>query len=214
MLVVHTPPLRWTRSGGARGGDSTAARRGGGARGDSAPMAMKYYIIQAYSGYENKVKQSLQERIKNAGLEKYFGEILVPSENVQTTRGGRQRVEQRKFYPGYVFVQMEMNEQTWHLVKETPKVTGFIGNQNPTPVPEKEIESITRAVTEGSAGAKARIAFDVGDQVRVIDGPFANFSGSVEEVKADRQKVKVLVTIFGRPTAVELNYNQVEKITT
>lgn len=177
-------------------------------------MAMKYYIIQTYSGYENKVKASLQERIKNSGLEKYFGEILVPSENVPTTRGGKQRIESRKFYPGYVFVQMEMNEQTWHLVKETPRVTGFIGNQNPTPVPEKEIESITRAVSEGGVGAKARVQFDVGDHVRVIDGPFANFSGTVEEVKPDRQKVKVLVTIFGRPTAVELGYNQVEKITT
>lgn len=176
-------------------------------------MAMKYYIIQAYSGYENKVKASLQERIKNAGLEHMFGEILVPSENVQTSRGGKQRLESRKFYPGYVFVEMEMNEQTWHLVKETPKVTGFIGNQNPTPVPEREIASITEAIAKGAVASKPRVSFEIGDQVRVIDGPFANFSGSVEEVKADRQKVKVLVTIFGRPTAVELGYNQVEKIT-
>jgi transcriptional antiterminator NusG len=176
-------------------------------------MAMKYYIIQAYSGYENKVKASLQERIKNAGLEKLFGEILVPSENVQTTRGGKQRVESKKFYPGYVFVQMEMNEQTWHLVKETPKVTGFIGNQNPTPVPEKEIAVITKAITEGGVAAKPRVTFDVGDQVRVVDGAFANFTGVVEGVNPERQKVKVVVTIFGRPTPVELGYNQIEKIT-
>jgi transcriptional antiterminator NusG len=176
-------------------------------------MAMKYYIIQAYSGYENKVKSSLQERIKNAGLEQHFGEILVPSENVQTSRGGKQRMESRKFYPGYVFVQMNMTEQTWHLVKETPKVTGFIGNQNPTPVSEREIGSVLEGIRKGVAGAKPRVTYEVGDQVRVIDGPFANFSGSVEDVKADRQKVKVLVTIFGRPTAVELGYNQVEKVT-
>lgn len=188
------------------------ARLSGGTRGKS-PMAKKYYIIQTYSGYENKVKQSLQERIKNAGLEDQFGEILVPSENVQVTRGGKQRMESRKFYPGYVFVQMEMNERTWHLVKETPKVTGFIGDQNPTPVRESEIAAITRQMESGAVSPKPRVTFEPGDQVRVIDGPFANFSGTVEEVKPERQKVKVLVTIFGRPTAVELGYNQVEKIT-
>ncbi len=176
-------------------------------------MSMRYYIVQAYSGYENRVKQSLQERIKNAGLDDKFGEILVPSENVQTSRAGRQRLESRKFYPGYVFVQMAMTEQTWHLVKETPKVTGFIGNQNPTPVPDREIASITEAIAKGAVGAKPRVTYELGDQVRVIDGPFANFSGQVEDVKADRQKVKVMVTIFGRPTAVELGYNQVEKVT-
>jgi len=172
---------------------------------------MKYYIIQAYSGYENKVKQSLLQRAKEAGLEQSFGEILVPSEKVQSTRNGKPYLESRKFFPGYVFVQMEMTEQTWHLVKETPKVTGFIGNTNPTPVPEREVASITRAIAEGSAGRQPRVTYEIGDQVQVIDGPFANFSGTVEEVKTDRQKVKVLVTIFGRPTAVELGYNQVEK---
>jgi len=166
-----------------------------------------------YSGYENKVRASLQERIKNNGLEGSFGEILVPSENVQTTRGGKQRVESRKFFPGYVFIEMEMNERTWHLVKETPKVTGFIGDQNPQPVPEREIASVKKGIEDNAIHARPRVTFDVGDQVRVTDGPFANFSGSVEEVKADRQKVKVLVTIFGRPTAVELGYTQVEKVT-
>ena len=169
------------------------------------------YAVTA--GFENKVKASLQERIKNAGLEKSFGEILVPSENVQSSRGGRQRIESRKFFPGYVFVQMEMNEQTWHLVKETPKVTGFIGNQNPAPVPESEIAVITKAITEGGVAAKPRVNFEVGDQVRVVDGAFANFTGSVEGVNHERQKVKVVVTIFGRPTPVELGYNQIEKIT-
>src|SRR3954466_5944983 len=119
---------------------------------------MKYYIIQAYSGFENKVKASLQERIKNAGLEKNFGEILVPSENVQSSRAGKQRIESRKFYPGYVFVQMEMSQQTWHLVKDTPKVTGFIGNQNPTPVPEREIQSVLEGIERGAVSSKPRVS--------------------------------------------------------
>lgn len=174
---------------------------------------MKYYILQAYSGFEAKVKASLQERIKNAGMEKFFGDILVPSENVQATSGGKQRLQQRKLFPGYVFIQMEMNERTWHLVKETPKVTGFIGNQNPSPVPEREIRNIIDQINGVSVAAPVKVNFDVGDQVRVIDGPFQNFSGSVEEVRVDRQKVKVSVPIFGRPTAVELGFNQVEKIT-
>jgi len=176
-------------------------------------MAKKFYIIQAYSGYEDKVKKSLQERIKNAEMEEEFDEILVPSEVVQSTRNGKPRTDTRKFFPGYVFVKMELNDRTWHLVKETPKVTGFIGNQNPAPVPESQIQQILAQMAGQQPHVKVRINFGVGDQVRVIDGAFENFSGSVEEVKADRQKVKVLVTIFGRPTAVELNYNQVEKIT-
>lgn len=178
-------------------------------------MAMKYYIVQAYSGYELKVKASLLERINNANLQASFGEILVPSENVSTTRQGRQRTEQRKFYPGYVFVQMEMNDLTWHLVKDTPKVTGFLGDQNPTPVPDREIQAILRQINEGVVGGpKPKVNFELNDQVKVVDGAFANFTGVVEDVRPERQKLKVLVTIFGRPTAVELGYNQVEKITT
>jgi transcriptional antiterminator NusG len=176
-------------------------------------MAMRYYIIQAYSGFEGQVKSSLQERIKNAGMQKLFGEILVPSEEVQVNRNGKSRTEKRRFYPGYVFVQMEMNEQTWHLVKETPKVTGFIGDQNPAPVKDKEIQAIVDQMEKGTSPAAVRAHFDVGDQVRVVSGAFANFSGTVEEVKADRQKVKVIVPIFGRPTPVELGYSEVEKIT-
>ena len=175
---------------------------------------MKYYIVQAYSGFENKVKASLQERIKNEGMDKYFGEILVPAENVTTSRSGKQRMESRKFYPGYVFVQMEMNDMTWHMVKDTPKVTGFLGDQNPTPVPQREIDTIKDQINKGSVQAKPKVNFDVNDQVKVVDGAFANFTGVVEEVRPERQKLKVLVTIFGRPTAVELGYNQVEKITT
>ena len=175
---------------------------------------MKYYIVQAYSGYENKVRASLQERIRNNNLDQYFGEILVPSENVSATRGGKQRMETRKFYPGYVFVQMEMNDMTWHMVTDTPKVTGCLGDQNPTPVPQREIDTIKDQINKGSVQAKPKVNFDVNDQVKVVDGAFANFTGVVEEVRPERQKLKVLVTIFGRPTAVELGYNQVEKITT
>jgi transcriptional antiterminator NusG len=177
-------------------------------------MTMKHYIVQAYSGYENKVKASLQERIKNASLDKYFGEILVPSENVTTSRSGKQRMETRKFYPGYVFVQMEMNDMTWHLVKDTPKVTGFLGDQNPTAVPQKEIDTIKKQIEGTGIAPRPKVNFEVNDQVKVVDGAFANFTGVVEDVRPDKQKIKVLVTIFGRPTAVELGYNQVEKITT
>lgn len=174
---------------------------------------MKYFIVQAYSGFENKVKASLQERIKNEGMDKYFGEILVPAENVTTSRSGKQRMESRKFYPGYVFVQMEMNDMTWHLVKDTSKVTGFLGDQNPTPVPQREIETIKRQIEGTGIAPRPKINFEVNDQVKVVDGAFANFTGVVEEVKPEKQKLKVMVTIFGRPTAVELGYNQVEKNT-
>ncbi len=177
-------------------------------------MSMNYYIVQAYSGYENKVKASLLERIRNASMDKYFGEILVPSENVSTTRNGKQRLESRKFYPGYVFVEMEMNDMTWHLVKDTPKVTGFLGDQNPTPVPSREVENIKRQIEGTGIAPRPKVNFEVNDQVKVVDGAFANFQGVVEEVRPERQKLKVLVTIFGRPTAVELGYNQVEKLTT
>ncbi|MFO0629958.1 MAG: transcription termination/antitermination protein NusG [Polyangiales bacterium] len=175
---------------------------------------MKYYIVQAYSGFENKVKASLQERIKNNGLDAYFGEILVPEESVASTRNGKTRMELRKFYPGYVFVQMDMSDVTWHLVKDTPKVTGFLGDQDPRPVPQREIDQIKNQIAGGPAQPRAKVNFDVNDQVKVVDGAFANFTGVVEEVKPEKQKLKVMVTIFGRPTAVELGYNQVEKFTT
>jgi transcriptional antiterminator NusG len=174
-------------------------------------MAKKWYVIQAYSGYENRVRLSLEERIKQHGMEQYFGQILIPKENVQETRDGRKRVTSRNFYPGYIFVEMELNDRTWHLVKDTPKVNGFIGGRHPTPVPEPEIDTIAQQVAEGAAKPKPRVVFEQGDHVRVIDGAFANFTGTVEEVKPDKQKVRVLVSIFGRATPVELDYGQVEK---
>lgn len=176
-------------------------------------MAKKWYVIQAYSGYESKVKASLEERIRQHGMEEQFGSILIPEENVTENRPAGRRVTSRTFYPGYVFIQMEMTDQTWHLVKDTPRVSGFVGGRHPSPVPESEIAQIQQQVAEGAAKPKPKVVFEAGDHVRVIDGAFANFTGTVEEVNTEKQKVKVLVSIFGRATPVELDYVQVEKST-
>lgn len=176
-------------------------------------MGMNWYIIQAYSGYENKVKASLEERIRQAGMEDAFGEILIPKESVQDVRAGARHVSSRNFYPGYIFVQMNLSDETWHLIKATPKVSGFIGGRHPSPVPAREIATIHQQVEEGAAKPKPRVLYEQGDHVRVVDGAFANFSGSIEEVNAAKQKVRVLVSIFGRATPVELDYGQVEKTT-
>lgn len=172
---------------------------------------MKWYVVQAYSGYENKVKQSLEQRVKDESMDAYFGEILIPKENVQDNRAGKKRVAVRTFYPGYIFVQMHLTEDTWHFVKDTPKVSGFVGGRNPAPVPAPEISAIAQQVADGAAKPKPRVVFEAGDHVRVNDGAFANFTGTIEEVKPEKQKVRVLVSIFGRATPVELDYAQVEK---
>jgi transcription termination/antitermination protein NusG len=175
-------------------------------------MAKKWYVVQAYSGFEGKVKTALEERVKQHGMEDAFGQILVPKETVQeTNKNGGKRLSSRTFYPGYVFVHMDLNERTWHLVKDTPKVSGFVGGRYPTPVPETEINAIFEQVADGAAKPKPRVVFETGDHVRVTDGAFANFTGSVQEVNAVKQKVTVLVSIFGRATPVELDYGQVEK---
>jgi len=174
--------------------------------------AKKWYVIQTYSGFENKVKEALLQRIKEHNKEAFFGEVLIPTETVQETRGnGKQRIRQKTSLPGYIFVEMDMSEEAWHLVKDTPKVTGFIGNQRPQEVRPQEIEDQRRRTVEGAVKPKPRVNFDVGDEIRVIDGAFANFSGTVEEVKPDKQKLKVKVSIFGRATPVELDFSQVEK---
>jgi len=175
-------------------------------------MSKKWYVITTYSGFENKVREALQQRIKEHGKEAVFGEILIPTETVQEQRtGGKTRVRQKNSLPGYIFVEMEMSEEAWHLVKDTPKVTGFIGNQKPQEVKPAEIEDQRRRAVEGVVKPKARVSFEAGDEIRVIDGAFANFSGTVEEVKPDKQKLKVKVSIFGRATPVELDFSQVEK---
>jgi transcription termination/antitermination protein NusG len=181
-------------------------------RESGASMAKKWYVVQAYSGYEGKVKTSLEERVRQNGMEEFFGEILIPKENVQdSTKSGGKRLTTRTFYPGYVFVNMDLNERTWHLVKDTPKVSGFVGGRHPSPVPDSEINAIFQQVAEGAAKPKPRVIFETNDHVRVTDGAFANFTGTVQEVNPTKQKVTVLVSIFGRATPVELEYAQVEK---
>jgi transcriptional antiterminator NusG len=172
----------------------------------------KWYIVHTYSGHENKAKLTLLERVKTHNLTEWFGDVLVPTESVTENVKGQRRTTTRKFFPGYMFVQMIMDDRTFHLVKNTPKITGFLGGMKPTPVPEREIHGVQHNVAEGKAGRpKARVSFEPGEAVRVVDGPFANFSATVEEVKADKQKVKVSLSMFGRATSVELDFAQVEK---
>ena len=173
---------------------------------------MKYYVVTTYSGYENKVRASLEERIRTSGLGDLFGEILIPTETVQEVVRGKKRIGERKFFPGYIFLQMVLNEETWHLVKNTPKVTNFVGNQRPAPVPEEEIARVVQRMEQGAEAPTPIIRFEEGDAIRVVDGAFAGFNGTVEAVKPEKQKVVVLVSIFGRATPVELEYTQVEKL--
>jgi len=176
-------------------------------------MSLRWYVVHAYSNFENKVKQALEERIKREGLEQYFGKILVPTEEIVEMRLGQQRKSERKFFPGYVLVQMELTDETWHLVKDVPKVLGFIGgtSDRPAPISEKEAMSILNRVEEGVNKPRPKILFEAGEVIRVIDGPFKDFNGVVEEVSYDKNKLKISVLIFGRSTSVELGFSQVEK---
>ena len=172
----------------------------------------KWYVIQTYSGYEAKVKEALLQRIKEHHMEDRYGEVLIPTETVTEQRaGGKTRTRQKTSFPGYIFVEMEMSEEVWHVVKDTPKVTGFIGQQRPQEVPRSHIDEVRNIMIEGAVKPKPRVSFEAGDEIRVIDGAFANFSGTVEEVKPDKQKLRVKVSIFGRATPVELDFSQVEK---
>lgn len=173
---------------------------------------MKWYVATTYSNYENKVKSALLERIRQNRMDAHFGEVLIPTEQTtETTAAGKQRVRTRTTFPGYIFVQMRMSEDAWHLVKETPKVTGFIGNNHPQEVQPPSIEGLRKGISEGAVKPKPKYEFHEGDEVRVVVGAFANFSGTVQEVNADKQKLKVKVSIFGRDTPVELNFTDVEK---
>ena len=175
-------------------------------------MTKKWYGVHTYSSFENKVKLNLQERIKNEGMAEYFEEILIPSETVvELKKGGEKRTSTRKFFPGYILIKMELNDESWHLVKETPKVTGFVGGNTPFPISEEEVAKITQRMQEGVEKPRPKVLFEVGETVRVIDGPFVSFSGIVEDVKPDKGKLRVSVTIFGRPTPIELEFIQVEK---
>ena len=176
-------------------------------------MTMEWYVIHAYSGYENKVREALMERIERFSMEDNFGEIMVPSEEVVELRGGQERRIQRKFFPGYVLVKMELNDSTWHLVKDTPRVMGFIGGskEKPIPISEEEAKGIMQQLEYGAEVTQPKITFEPGEMVRVIDGPFNDFSGVVEEVNYEKSKVRVAVLIFGGSTPVELSFNQIEK---
>ena len=175
-------------------------------------MAKQWYVVQAYSSFEDKVVRQLEERIERSGLKDQFGEILVPREEVVELKKGQKVTSQRKFFPGYILVEMEMNDETWHIIKDTPQVSGFLGSGGkPRPMPLAEVNALKQQIEEGVERPKPRIMFDVGDAVRVMEGPFASFNGVVEEVMEDKGKLKVSVSIFGRPTPVELDYVQVEK---
>lgn len=175
-------------------------------------MAKQWYIVHTYSGFENKVKLAIEERVKAEGRQDYFGQILVPIEKVIELVKGQRRSSSRKFYPGYILVQMELNDETWHLVRHTPKVTGFIGSQErPIPLSDSEAEGIILQMEEGAQKPKPKYRFEKGDEVRVVEGPFANFNGIVDEVMPDKGKVRVLVSIFGRSTPVELDFVQVNR---
>lgn len=176
-------------------------------------MAKRWYVVHAYSGYEKKVAAALKERIERHGMQDVFGEVLVPTEEVIEMRGGQKRKSERKFFPGYVLVQMELTDDSWHLVKETPRVMGFIGGKadKPAPITEKEANTILQRVDDSVDKPKPKTMFEPGEMVRVIDGPFNDFNGVVEEVNYDKSKLHVAVLIFGRSTPVELDFSQVEK---
>ena len=176
-------------------------------------MALQWYVVHAYSGFEQQVKRSLEDRIKMHGLDDRFGEVLVPTEEVVEMKEGQKRKTTRKFFPGYVLVQMDMDEETWHLVKSVPKVMGFIGGttDKPAPISEKEATAILQRVEEGVSKPRPKVLFEPGEMVRVTDGPFNDFSGVVEEVNYDKSRLRVSVQILGRSTPVELDFGQVEK---
>ena len=177
-------------------------------------MSKRWYVVHAYSGLEKSVARSLQERVDRAGMQDQFGKILVPTEEVVEMKNGQRTISERRFFPGYVLVEMEMNDDTWHLVKNTGKVTGFVGGSGhrPTPISEREVDKIMSQMQEGVEKPKPKTLFEVGEMVRVREGPFTDFNGNVEEVNYEKSRLRVSVTIFGRATPVELDFAQVEKV--
>ncbi|MDD5174806.1 MAG: transcription termination/antitermination protein NusG [Sterolibacterium sp.] len=176
-------------------------------------MTKRWYVVHAYSGFEKSVQRALIERIGRAGMQEFFGQILVPVEEVVEMKSGQKSISERKFFPGYVLVEMDMNDESWHLVKSTPKVTGFIGGTatKPTPISEKEVAKIMQQIQEGVEKPRPKVLFETGEMVRIKEGPFTDFNGNVEEVNYEKSRMRVAVTIFGRSTPVELQFDQVEK---
>ena len=177
-------------------------------------MSKRWYVVHAYSGMEKSVARALQDRVERAGMQGQFGKILVPTEEVVEMKNGQRTISERRFFPGYVLVEMEMNDDTWHLVKNTGKVTGFVGGSGhrPTPISEKEVDKIMSQMQEGVEKPKPKTLFEVGEMVRVKEGPFTDFNGNVEDVNYEKSRLRVSVTIFGRATPVELEFGQVEKL--
>lgn len=176
-------------------------------------MSKRWYVVHAYSGFEKSVQRALLERIQRQGMQDLFGQVLVPVEEVVELKSGQKSISERKFFPGYVLVEMEMNDESWHLVKSTPKVTGFVGGtaNKPSPISEKEVEKIMQQMQEGVEKPRPKVLFEIGEVVRVKEGPFTDFHGSVEDANYEKNKLRVSVTIFGRATPVELDFAQVEK---
>jgi len=178
----------------------------------SETMSKQWYIVHTYSGFEDRVKESLEQRIEALGMTQFFGDVRIPTETVVEMKGGKKREVQRKFFPGYILVEMDMSDDAWHLVKNTPKVTGFVGTgKKPTPLTQDEVDSILNQVVSTQEKPKPKHVYEHGESVRIIDGPFTNFTGVVEEVNLDRNTLKVMVTIFGRSTPVELDFLQVTR---
>lgn len=176
-------------------------------------MSKRWYVVHVYSGMEKSVLKAMLERIERAGLQNYFGQVLVPSEEVVESKGGQKSITERRIFPGYVLVEMDLTDETWHVIKNTARVTGFLGGSGnrPTPISEKEVAKILSQMEEGVERPRPKVLFEVGEMVRVKEGPFADFNGNVEEVNYDKSKVRVSVAIFGRSTPVELDFSQVEK---
>ncbi|MGN1091461.1 MAG: transcription termination/antitermination protein NusG [Alphaproteobacteria bacterium] len=175
-------------------------------------MAMRWYVLHVYSGFEKKVAESIKEQAEKKGWGNWVGEVLVPTETVVDVQKGKKVESERKFFPGYVLIQMEMNDDTWHMIKQTPKTTGFLGGKKPVAMTQKEAEHVMQQMQEGFERPRSRVVYETGEQVRVIDGPFASFTGVIDEVDTEKTRMKVSVTIFGRPTSVDLDFAQVEKV--
>lgn len=175
-------------------------------------MAKKWYVVHTYSGYEGKVKSNMEERLKNSAMEGKVSQILVPTEDVVEVKGGKKKISTRKYFPGYIMIEMEMDDDIWYVIKNTPKVTGFLGGTRPTPLDEEEINRLLEQLKGAAAKPKPKFIFEKGEKVMVVDGPFANFAGVIDEMNADKGKVRVMVTIFGRSTPVELEFSQIERV--